>query len=85
MPKAGLVAAKPTHGKSPRRGSISRRDGRYHVASSDDKAPVVVQHWKTELSFLNREELTHMKHHVYVRGSHLSNDSMQQRFLLERR
>lgn len=85
MPKAGGVPAKLRHSKSRRsRGLISRRDWRHHGLGSDDTASVVVQHLKIELCLLNREERTNMKHHIYVRNSHISHDTMQQRFLLER-
>lgn len=58
------------------RGSISRRDLKYHVLSSDDKASVVVKYLKIELCFLNREELTNIKYHTYVHNSHISHDKM---------
>lgn len=40
---------------------------------------------KIELGLLSREELTNIKYHIYVQSSHISNDKMQQRFLLRRR
>ena len=67
-----------------RGGSISRWDLRYHGLGSDDKAPVVVKCLKIELCFLNREELTNIKCHIFVWNSDRSNDRMWQRILLER-